>query len=379
VIHHPTEVQEVSSEPLLPSAAPHRYTRRVDIADVIVGGTAVPVIAGPCAVEAGYVEHALVVADAGAAVLRGCVLKPRTHADSFQGLGVRGLPLLDAARRVTGLPVISEPLEIDDIDMLRGHIDALMIGARSMHNTPLLRAAGRSGLPVILKRGMSATLDEWLGAAGYITAEGNQQVILCERGIRTFETATRNTLDLSAIAVLRERTDLPIAVDPSHATGNAAWVPSLAAAALAAGADALLIECHPDPEHSVCDAAQAITPAVLEQIVQTVEAITPLARPVELDTIAGCRDAIDTLDSVVIRLLERRAEVVGSIQALKRADALPRRDAKREHAIVERLHGLAPRLGRTRVQRLVHSIITECVEAAMEDEAASRELSVEIA
>ena len=139
-----------------------------------------------------------------------------------------------------------------------------MIGARSMHNTPLLRAAGQSGMTVILKRGMSATYDEWLAAADYVTTEGNRQVMLCERGIRTFETATRNTLDVSAIAVLRDMTDLPIAVDPSHAAGNARWVPSLAVAALAAGADALLIECHPDPAASLCDAAQAITPQVLE-------------------------------------------------------------------------------------------------------------------
>jgi chorismate mutase len=193
-------------------------------------------------------------------------------------------------------------------------------------------------------------------------------VILCERGIRTFETATRNTLDLSAIVVLRERTDLPIAVDPSHAAGNAAWVPSLATAAVAAGADALLIECHPDPRHSVCDAAQAVTPAVLERIVRAVAAITPLARSVELDSLATCRSAIDAVDDVLIRLLEQRAVAVEVVQRQKAAAGMPRRDPLREHEIVQRLHALAPRLGRGRVQRLLKVIIDECLEAALEVE-----------
>ena len=266
-------------EPLLPSATHRHVTRRVRIGDVVVGGDSIPVIAGPCAVEAGYVGHAVAARRAGASVLRGCVMKPRTRPGSFQGMGQAGLPLLDEARRVTGLPVIAEPLDADDIDVLRGHVDALMIGARSMHNTPLLRAAGQSGMTVIVKRGMSATYDEWLAAAEYVTGEGNNEVILCERGIRTFETATRNTLDVSAIAVLREKTDLPIAVDPSHAAGKASWVPSLAVAALAAGADALIVECHPNPEQSLCDAAQAITPAALTRIVGAARALGVMTRP----------------------------------------------------------------------------------------------------
>ena len=252
-------------EPLLLSATRRHDTRRVSIGAVAVGGDTVPIIAGPCAVEEGYVDHAVAARRAGAsALLAGASSSREPDPGSFQGLGSAGLPLLDEARRVTGLPVIAEPLAGEDIDLLRGHVDALLIGARSMHNTPLLRAAGQSGMTVIVKRGMSATYEEWLAAADYITSEGNRQVILCERGIRTFETATRNTLDVSAIAVLRDMTDLPIAVDPSHAAGNASWVPSLAVAALAAGADALLIECHPHPAESMCDAAQAITPAALE-------------------------------------------------------------------------------------------------------------------
>jgi 3-deoxy-7-phosphoheptulonate synthase len=353
----------VTIEPLLLSATRRHDTHRVRIGAVEIGGDAVPVIAGPCAVESGYVEHAVAAHRAGASALRGCVLKPRTRPGSFQGLGSAGLPLLDEARRVTGLPVIAEPLAGDDIETLRGHVDALLIGARSMHNTPLLRAAGESGMTVILKRGMSATYDEWLAAADYVTAEGNRQVILCERGIRTFETATRNTLDVSAIAVLREMTDLPIAVDPSHAAGNARWVPSLAVAALAAGADALLIECHPNPAESLCDAAQAITPEVLGRIVQTSLALCAMTRPAIAESVESCRTTIDTIDEVVFQMLEYRAAMVDAVQQRKQAAMLPERDLDREHEIVERVSRRAPRLGRQRVDRLVHAIIDECLDA----------------
>ena len=369
----------MTSVPLLPTAATRRSTRRVRVGDVVIGGSTVPVIAGPCAVEWNYAEHAAAVAAAGAAALRGCVFKPRTHPDSFQGLGPDALSLLDAARRDCGLPVLSEPLSPADITVLRGHVDGLLIGARSMHNTPLLRAAGQSGLPVLLKRGMSATYDEWLAASRYITDEGNEQVVLCERGIRTFETATRNTLDVSAIAVLRERTDLPIAVDPSHAAGNADWVPALSVSALAAGADALLVECHPDPARSLCDAAQAITPATLRQIVRAASVLAPVTRPMSLDSVASCREAIDAVDDVVVQLLQQRSELVASVQHRKRAAALPSRDARREREIVERVHQLAPGLGRERVERLVHAIIAECVGAARESDAVDTALSEEIA
>ena len=318
----------------------------------------------PCAVEAGYVEHAVAARRAGASVLRGCVMKPRTRPGSFQGMGEAGLPLLDEARRVTGLPVIAEPLDADDIDVLRGHVDALMIGARSMHNTPLLRAAGQSGMTVIVKRGMSATYDEWLAAAEYVTREGNNDVILCERGIRTFETATRNTLDVSAIAVLRERTDLPIAVDPSHAAGNSSWVPSLAVAALAAGADALIIECHPNPAESMCDAAQAITPAALARIVAASRALCVMTRPAVAESVAECRAVIDTIDDAVFQMLEYRAAMVEAVQQRKASAAIPVRDARREQQIVERLSQRAPRLGGDRVDRLVRAIIDECLDAA---------------
>jgi 3-deoxy-7-phosphoheptulonate synthase len=323
----------------------------------------VHVIAGPCAVEERYVEHAVATANAGASVLRGCVLKPRTSPDSFQGIGNAGLALLDAAKHATGLPVLAEPLEIEDIATLTPHVDALMIGARSMHNTPLLRAAGRSGRPVVVKRGMSATYDEWLHAARYVEREGNDQVILCERGIRTFETATRNTLDISAIAVLRERTDLPIMIDPSHATGRAAWVGPVAMAAVAAGADALLIESHPEPHHSACDAAQAIPPAVLETIVTSAQALAALARSPAVDTLAECRTTIDTIDDAILQLVEHRAQIVRAVQQHKARDRRPVRDPERERAVVERLRGRAARLDTEGVQQLMAAVIDVCLDA----------------
>ena len=362
-----TEVHTVDIEPLVPSAAPRASTRRVSIGDVVVGGGRVQIIAGPCAVEERYVEHAVAAANAGAAVLRGCVLKPRTSPDSFQGMGRAGLPLLDAARRETGRPIIAEPLEVDDIDLLRGHVDALMIGARSMQNAPLLRAAGRSGLPVMVKRGMSATYDEWLHAARYVEREGNPNVILCERGIRTFETATRNTLDVSAIAVLRDRTDLPLAIDPSHASGSAAWVAPLAMAAVAAGADALLIEAHPEPQASACDAAQAITPAVLERIVISAHALAALARSPAADSIAAGRDGIDAIDDAIVQLVEQRAAVVDAVQRHKARGGKPVRDPGRERAMVARMQQLAPRIGPAGVAQLADTVIQVCLDAALED------------
>ena len=358
-------------EPLISSAGPSPSTRRVSIGDAIVGGDAVQVIAGPCAVESRYVDHAMATAHAGATALRGCVFKPRTSPDSFQGMGADGLPLLDAARSTTGLPVIAEPLEVDDIALLQGHVDALMIGARSMHNTPLLRAAGRSGLPVIVKRGMSATYDEWLQAARYVEQTGNTQVILCERGIRTFETATRNTLDVSAIAVLRGRTDLPIAVDPSHAAGNASWVPALSIAAVAAGADALLIECHPDPHHSVCDAAQAITPAVLSEIVRAVRTLTPVVRSVRAGSLAQCRDAIDAIDESIVQLVEQRAAIVAAVQNHKAELGQPQRDMRREREVMTRLASRATTLEADGVAALMRTVIDICLDAAGVDEALS--------
>ena len=349
--------------PLLPAAAPTTAGHRVRIGAAVFGGAAVPVIAGPCAVEPGYADHAAAAAAAGAGVLRGCIHKPRTRPESFQGLGAAGLPLLDAARSRTGLAILAEPLQPEDIDSLRGHADALLLGARSMHNTPLLRAAGRSGMPVVLKRGLAATYDEWLGAADYVLGEGNPDVILCERGIRTFETTTRNTLDVGAIPVLREPTRLPVIVDPSHAAGTAAWVPALALAALAAGADGLLVESHPTPAAAWSDAAQAVTPAVLAEIVVAADLVAALTRRPGCEDLAACRESIDAVDSVLGLLLERRAELVERAQEAKRDGDLPARDPAREAVIAERLARRAPRLGLAGAAAVMTAVVEACLDA----------------
>jgi 3-deoxy-7-phosphoheptulonate synthase len=355
----------VEIDALIPSAARHAGARTVAIGDVLIGGTAVPVISGPCAVEPNYVTHARAAAHAGASILRGCVHKPRTEPEAFQGMGHAGLELLDEARHVTGLPVVAEPLEVKHVAELLPHVDGLLIGARSMHNTPLLRAAGRSGRPVIVKRSMSATFDEWLAAARYVLLEGNDEVVLCERGIRTFETATRNTLDLSAIPVLRERTDLPVIVDPSHAAGRAAWVPSLAVAAVAAGADGLLVECHPDPQSALCDAAQAISALTLAEIVRATELLTWAARPSPTTTIGECRTAIDGVDSTLAQLLERRATLVARVEHIKQGMGAPIRDRRREAEVTARVARLTPQLGRGGASAVMTAVIDACVATAV--------------
>ncbi|MDQ6771573.1 MAG: 3-deoxy-7-phosphoheptulonate synthase [Candidatus Dormibacteraeota bacterium] len=225
------------------------------------------IIAGPCAVEPGYVEQAELLAATGVDALRACVFKPRTHPGSFQGLGEDGLDLLRAARARTGLPLVSEVLSAEDAELLGDLVDAYQVGARNMQNVRLLEALGDLRRPVVLKRGLSATVDEWLAAAEYLRRRGNDDVVLCERGIRTFETRTRNTLDLSSVLVAHELTDLPVIVDPSHAAGNRDWVPGLARAALAVGADGLLVEAHPNPPLAWSDSAQAIGLAALERLV----------------------------------------------------------------------------------------------------------------
>ncbi len=242
--------------------------RLVQVGGLAFGGGRPHVIAGPCAIEPDYVETARRLAALGVPMLRGGAFKPRTRPESFQGLGGAGLELLAAARAATGLPAVTEVMTPEELPLVAAHVDCLQIGSRNMQNFRLLTAVGKSGLPVILKRGMAATYDEWLAAADYILQAGNANVILCERGVRSFEPRTRYTLDLSAVVVLRDLTDLPVIVDPSHAAGHAAWVPALAEAALAIGADGLLVEAHPHPSESWCDAAQAISLDALTPILE---------------------------------------------------------------------------------------------------------------
>jgi chorismate mutase/prephenate dehydratase len=240
-----------------------------------IGGKRFTLIAGPCAVESRsqIMESAELVASVGAQIMRGGAFKPRTSPYSFQGLGVEGLHLLAEAGRMVGIPVVTEILRVEDLEAVSESADMLQIGARNMQNFELLKQVGRLRQPVLLKRGMSATVKELLQAAEYILAGGNHQVVLCERGIRTFETATRSTLDISSVPVLKELTHLPVIVDPSHAAGRRALVTPLALAAAAAGADGLIVEAHPHPEEALCDAEQALSPEDLRSLCAQLEPV----------------------------------------------------------------------------------------------------------
>ena len=232
----------------------------VNIKGVEVGGSGIVVIAGPCAVEsaAQLSETARAVKDSGARILRGGAFKPRSSPYKFQGMGEEGLKLLGNIRKETGLPVVTEVMDTRQVELIAEYADMLQIGSRNMQNYPLLKEVGMLHKPILLKRGMMATIEEFLLAAEYILNQGNDQVILCERGIRTFETATRNTLDLSAVPMLKHLTHLPVIVDPSHGTGIRWMVPSMARAALAAGADGLIMEVHYKPEEALCDGYQSL-------------------------------------------------------------------------------------------------------------------------
>ncbi|HVG80223.1 MAG TPA: 3-deoxy-7-phosphoheptulonate synthase [Patescibacteria group bacterium] len=239
-----------------------RQPTQVMVKDVAVGGREIVVMAGPCSVESRFqvLDVATRVKAAGARVLRGGAFKPRTSPYAFQGLETEGLKLLDEARRETGLPVITEVMEPDKVELVAEHADILQIGARNVQNFSLLRRVAETRMPVLLKRGMSTSIQEWLLSAEYVLAGGNPNVILCERGIRTFETATRFTLDLNAVPVLKKLTHLPVVVDPSHGTGHWEYVESMALAGVAAGADGLLIEVHPKPEEALSDGPQSLKP-----------------------------------------------------------------------------------------------------------------------
>jgi len=237
-------------------------------------GVGLVVIAGPCSIESRrqILETARRVKAAGADMLRGGAYKPRTSPYDFQGLGAKALAWLVDAREETGLPIVTEVLSQEDVDLVAEHADLIQVGARNMQNTALLRRLARTKKPVLLKRGPSATIAEWLLAAEYLLAGGNPNVVLCERGIRTFETATRNTLDLAGVALVKQRSHLPVLVDPSHATGMRALVPAASRAAVAVGADGLLIEVHPRPEEAWSDGAQSLEPAAFAALVQELRA-----------------------------------------------------------------------------------------------------------
>lgn len=259
---------QTTHKPYMLASREHRAPSVVRVGDVRIGAGRPILMAGPCVVEGreSLIETARAVKSAGADMLRGGAYKPRSSPYAFQGLGEEGLRYLAAAREATGLPVVTEVLEPDQVDLVADYADMLQIGARNMANFPLLRRVGRTDRPVLLKRGFSATVDEWLMSAEYVLASGNPNVVLCERGIRSFDTTTRFTLDLSAVPLAKELTHLPVIVDPSHGTGKRSLVTRMALAGLAAGADGLIVEVHPTPDRARCDASQTITPAELAKI-----------------------------------------------------------------------------------------------------------------
>jgi 3-deoxy-7-phosphoheptulonate synthase len=265
-------------EKVVPILQPYKLASRaymdgptvVKVGDLEIGGGTIHVMAGPCAVESReqLLQAAQLIRAAGATLLRGGAYKPRTSPYSFQGLEEEGLKLLAEAREQTGLRIVTEVMDPRTVELVAEYADVLQIGARNMQNFSLLREVARAGKPVLLKRGPSATIEEWLLAAEYILAEGNRDVILCERGVRTFETYTRNTLDLTAVPVVKYLSHLPVIVDPSHAIGKWRFVEPMARAAIAAGADGLLVEVHPNPAEALCDGPQSLTPENFSSMMQ---------------------------------------------------------------------------------------------------------------
>jgi 3-deoxy-7-phosphoheptulonate synthase len=258
---------------------------------VPIGPDTFTFIAGPCAVESRQqtVEAVEMAKAAGATIMRGGAFKPRTSPYAFQGLGVEGLEILSEVRDLTGLPVVTEVVDARDVAVVAEHADMLQIGTRNMANFGLLQAVGDAGKPVLLKRGMTATIEEWLMAAEYIAQRGNLDVVLCERGIRTFEPATRNTLDLSAVPVVQAKSHLPVIVDPSHAAGLKELVVPLSRAAIAVGADGVIVDVHPDPEQALCDGPQALLGSELRALAQAVRQLPPVVGRVDASTMVSGR------------------------------------------------------------------------------------------
>jgi 3-deoxy-7-phosphoheptulonate synthase len=268
-------VQRISQPYKLASRQFHEQDSVFPLNGFTLGGEEIAVIAGPCSVESReqLLEVAQAVREAGANALRGGVFKPRTSPYVFQGLGEEGLEYLAEARELTGMPVVVEVMAVSQVQLMSKYVDVFQIGARNMQNYNLLRAVGETRTPILLKRGLSATIEELLMASEYILSGGNTQVMLCERGIRTFETATRNTTDINAIPVLKELTHLPVILDPSHSTGQASYVSAVAKAAVAAGADGLIVEVHQDPAHAMSDGKQSLTPEAFASMVKQVQAV----------------------------------------------------------------------------------------------------------
>lgn len=326
---------------------------KIQIKDTVIGGKEVVLMGGPCAVESETQmrEAAKAVKEAGGQVLRGGVFKPRTSPYSFQGLGEEGVNYLAEAAAEHGLLTITEVVDEASLDLIVDRIDILQIGSRNMQNFQLLKRIGELRKPVVLKRGLAATIEEWLNAAEYILAGGNSQVILCERGIRTYEPSTRNTLDLSAVSLVKELSHLPIIIDPSHAAGRRDLIPSLAKGAIAAGADGLLIEVHPNPDAAMSDGIQSLTPEQFNQLAEELVSVAKavgrkLIRSNSLDKQANdlvlLRNKIDRIDREIIELLGERMKTAQEIGKQKRMGQI--RDGKREHEIIQALQAWAQKV-----------------------------------
>lgn len=306
----------------------------VEVAGVRFGAGGFPVIAGPCAVEGEHqmMTAAEIVREGGASMLRGGAFKPRTSPYSFQGLGAEGLRLLERAGKAAGLPTVTEVLDPADVGLVAEHVDMLQVGARNMQNFRLLQAVGRSERPVLLKRGPAATVEEWLLAAEYVLDQGNPRVVLCERGIRSFETSTRNTLDLASVAVVKALSHLPVVVDPSHAAGRRDLVLPLGLAGLGVGADGLMVEVHPRPDEALSDGPQQLD---RDQFLRLMEALG----------VGRIREAVDQVDRELVRLLARRLELALSIGRVKAGRGQPVRAPEREEEILAGARAEAERLG----------------------------------
>ena len=338
----------VTSPHKLASLEHQRDRTRITIGNNAMGaGSPLVVMAGPCSVESSeqLFDTARLVKREGGHILRGGAYKPRTSPYAFQGLGEDGLKLLADARAETGLPVVSEMTDASQMELFERYVDIIQIGSRNMHNFTLLRAAGQGRTPVLLKRGFGATIEEWLMAAEYVLSAGNANVILCERGIRTFERATRNTLDLSAVPVLREMTHLPVVVDPSHGTGKRSLVAPMAVAAAAVGADGLIIEVHPDPPHARSDGDQSLSfpefGALMDELRrleylkrQSDHARQPVAIPAGVESMRG---RIDAIDEQLLGLIDERAQLALSISRAKGTNG---HDPQREHALLDRARAM---------------------------------------
>lgn len=355
------EVIRISAPYKLVTREGHATRSTVSVAGVPFGPGRCTLIAGPCAVESPeqMLDAALLAKAAGATVLRGGAFKPRTSPYSFQGLGRAGLRILADVGRETDLPVVTEVLDTRDVDVVAAHADMMQIGARNMQNFALLAAVGAVGKPVLLKRGLSATIDEWLLAAEYVARAGTLDIVLCERGIRTFETATRNTLDISAIPLVQRLSHLPVIVDPSHSGGDRDLVLPLARAAVAAGADGLIVDVHPAPHRALCDGMQALGPDEVDALTDVVRMLSPTlgrtataswdppgdaaAEPPEgTDRISGLRREIDAMDTQIRDLVRRRTALSRKIVHTRVASGGERIAHRREEHVLRRYGELGP-------------------------------------